>query len=914
MSGSLPSRSLRRLISGLLTAAITGATACTFLFASSSTANAAEETASPSGITRVAAGMGRSAVVVDAGQAYSWGTNKEGALGDGGSENRSTPVPVAQGEIPEGVSIVQVSAGYSHTLALGSDGHAYSWGNNHYGELGNGKSALASFETAPVAVKQGALPEGVSFTQVSAGFFHSIALGSDGQIYTWGYNRYGQLGNGESGTASSVNRNTPVAVAQGSVPANTKFSQVDAGGDHNLALGNDGTVYSWGRNLRGQLGDNTPVTWNSMRATLAPIEHGEAPAGTKYVYVAAGGDRSFAVAADGATFGWGVNSSGELGLGNDFADRASATKVSRGEIPDGVSLQQISVGFFHNVAVGSDGNAYSWGWNGTGQLGDGNSGDDFDSYTPVRVTQGGIPEGAIITDVSAAREHSLARTSDGRIFSWGSNYSLELGDGSGQSSAAPVQVWPIETVEPEPTEVAPAVTEQPASVTVTAGEDVVFSAAANGTPAPSVQWQSLASNNTEWADIPEATEAQLTVTNVTEEITDTQYRAVFTNTAGEAITNAVTLTVTPSTLEVAPTVTEQPAPVTMAAGEDAVFSAAASGTPDPSVQWQTLTSDNTEWVNVPDAIEAQLTVTNVTEEANNTQYRAVFTNTAGEAITNAVTLTVAPAPEPEATVPETPGAPIASATDSTVSATWSAPADGGSPITGYTVTLTGSTGDPLVQEVGSDATSTTFANLPAATYTVTVVAVNAKGSSDASPASNEVTIESTSGETPDEKNSGEGEPGDKVTPLPSSELTDANRGGVNVPESAVQGSQITVSVGQAHAGEQVRVWVHSTSSLLGTVTLDAKGSATVTIPSDMPLGDHKIVVQALDGSLIGWDSINIGTASQVGPNGEPLANTGADGGMVFPLTAAAGVLLLLGAVILVSTAKHRRETSRSIGR
>ena len=82
----------------------------------------------------------------------------------------------------------------------------------------------------------------------------------------------------------------------------------------------------------------------------------------------------------------------------------------------------------------------------------------------------------------------------------------------------------------------------------------------------------------------------------------------------------------------------------------------------------------------------------------------------------------------------------------------------------------------------------------------------------------------------------------------------------------------------------------------------------------MPLGDHKIVVQALDGSLIGWDSINIGTASQVGPNGEPLANTGADGGMVFPLTAAAGVLLLLGAVILVSTAKHRRETSRSIGR
>lgn len=256
-------------------------------------------------------------------------------------------------------------------------------------------------------------------------------------------------------------------------------------------------------------------------------------------------------------------------------------------------------------------------------------------------------------------------------------------------------------------------------------------------------------------------------------------------------------------------------------------------------------------------------------------------------------------PEPEPTVPRAPAAPTAEVDGSTVTASWVAPADGGSPITGYTVTLTGN-GEPIVQQLGADATTAIFTKVPAGTYAATVVTVNAKGSSDASPASNEVTVKAADDGDPGE------EPGDQVTPAPDSELTVANRGGVDVPDAATRGQQITVKVGQAHAGGQVRVWLHSTPVLLGTVKLDANGNTQVTIPSNAALGDHKIVVQSLDGSLIGWDGIKMGTASQVGPNGEWLADTGVDAGLLFPLAAGGAMLLLLGAVILMGTAKRRR--------
>lgn len=263
---------------------------------------------------------------------------------------------------------------------------------------------------------------------------------------------------------------------------------------------------------------------------------------------------------------------------------------------------------------------------------------------------------------------------------------------------------------------------------------------------------------------------------------------------------------------------------------------------------------------------------------------------------------VTTAPGPEAGVPDSPNVPTATANGSTVTVGWDAPADGGSPITGYSVTLSGRSGHSVVQEVGAEATATVFALVPAGNYSATVVAVNANGPSQASPPSEDVSVEGFGTGEP-------GAPGDQAFPVPDSDMTDTNGGGVEVPEAATPGQRITVKVGTSHAGEQVRIWFHSTPVLLGTIALNGTGDTQVTIPADATLGDHRIVVQALDGSLIGWDSIKIGTSSQVGSDGEWLATTGADGELTLLFVAAAGIMLLLGAGILIGAVMRRRRAA-----
>ena len=217
----------------------------------------------------------------------------------------------------------QVSAStnpsYGFALAVGSDGNAYAWGRNDYGQLGDG---TRGDKHAPVMVRTPDrstypdLPADFTYLQVSAGYFHSLALGSDGNIYVWGWNYYGQLGDG----TSSSYRNTPVRVktpdrkTYPDLPADFTYLQVSAGGDYSLAIGSDGNAYAWGRNYDGRLGNNTT--------------------GSSYVPVR-------------------------------VRDPASPTDTSKG-----LQAAQVSAGDVHSLAVGSDGNAWAWGDNGYGQLGD----------------------------------------------------------------------------------------------------------------------------------------------------------------------------------------------------------------------------------------------------------------------------------------------------------------------------------------------------------------------------------------------------------------------------------------------------------------------------------------------------------------------------------------------------------------
>ncbi len=167
----------------------------------------------------VSSGLSDTLALGSDGRIYGWGNNYYGSIGDGTTMDRPTPTAVA---LPAGVRAVSVVVGDTHSLALGSDGRVYAWGDNTYGQLGDG---TRTERHVPTAV---ALPKGVHAVSISAGSYDSMAVGSDGRLYAWGNDRYGQLGDG-----STTERDTPEAL---SLPTGVKISSVSAGYYHCLAL------------------------------------------------------------------------------------------------------------------------------------------------------------------------------------------------------------------------------------------------------------------------------------------------------------------------------------------------------------------------------------------------------------------------------------------------------------------------------------------------------------------------------------------------------------------------------------------------------------------------------------------------------------------------------------------------------
>ncbi|MFM8419170.1 MAG: RCC1-like domain-containing protein, partial [Verrucomicrobiota bacterium] len=339
---------------------------------------------------------------------YAFGWNGVGQVGNGTGVNASTAVAVLLGDRPAGVWWSRVSGGGSHSLALGSDGWIYAWGSNAAGQLGDG---TADNRTRPVAVAPGAVPAGVTFTRVSAGGQHSLALGTDGNVYAWGANPAGQLGDG-----TTLDRAVPVAVALGGIPSGVTVTQVHAGWDHSVALGSDGTVYAWGSNAQGQLGDGTAFG----RQQPVAVQVGS----VRFQSIAAGRFHTVGIGTDGRAHAWGGNVFGQLGDGS-MVSQVSPVEVARGALPVGVTFSSVAAGWVHSVARGSDGKAYAWGGNMSGQLGNGSN--DTQS-NPVAVL--GIPSGVNVAAVAANGSFSLALGSDGVVYAWGSNDTGQLGDGT----------------------------------------------------------------------------------------------------------------------------------------------------------------------------------------------------------------------------------------------------------------------------------------------------------------------------------------------------------------------------------------------------------------------------------------------------------------------------------------------------
>jgi alpha-tubulin suppressor-like RCC1 family protein len=326
------------------------------------------------------------------GTPWAWGDNEYGQLGNGNTSNSFVPTRVA------GLSgAIFVIGNYTHSLALKSDGTVWAWGQNDRGQLGNGTTIDTYY---PVQVN------GLSgVTAIAGGSLHSLALKSDGTVWAWGES--GQLGNG-------TNDNSPVPVQ---VNGLSGVITIAGGSLHSLALKSNGTVWAWGYNYNGQLGNGTntdsnyPVQVNGLTGVTA---------------IAGGEYHTLALKSNGTVWAWGFNNCGQLGNGYTNYSPVPVQVSSLNEIT------AIAAGSDHSLALKSDGTVWAWGYNVMGQLGNGSV---YNSYVPVQVNSL-----TGVTAIAGGGYHSLALKSNTTVWTWGYNNYGQLGNGTNSDSYYPVQV------------------------------------------------------------------------------------------------------------------------------------------------------------------------------------------------------------------------------------------------------------------------------------------------------------------------------------------------------------------------------------------------------------------------------------------------------------------------------------------
>ena len=341
--------------------------------------------------------------VLTTGVAWGWGQNTSGQLGIQTLTAVSSPVAMVGNH-----SFVQVFQGNIHTIGLKGDGSVWATGGNSFGQLGNRSTTNTS---SPVLVVGNH-----SFIAITAGGYTSVGLKADGSVWTWGEGTYGELGNG----SFNVSTSSPVLVV-----GSHSFVQITAGLEYVMGLKIDGSVWTWGGNVYGELGNQT--TTSSTSPVLVVGNH-------SFVAIAAGGYVSMGLKSDGSCWCWGDNTSGSLGNNSTTAASSPVLVVGNHSFISISSGGSTSSTYQNQAGLKADGSVWCWGSSRYGSIGNGQGGVSYSS--PVAVI-GNHSFNIIMTGPA----YMGAMKNDGSIWMWGAGSSGRLGQNVNvNSTSSPVLV------------------------------------------------------------------------------------------------------------------------------------------------------------------------------------------------------------------------------------------------------------------------------------------------------------------------------------------------------------------------------------------------------------------------------------------------------------------------------------------
>jgi len=343
-----------------------------------------------------AAGYNHTVGIKVDGTLWGFGNNTNGQLGNGTTVDKNVPSKVGTSN-----DWKTVTAGMGHTVALKTDGSLWAWGYGNLGQIGNGINTVKPYN----AIQQ--IGSSKDWQAIAAGAHYTVALKTDGTLWAWGYNEFGQLGDG---TTADKSIPTQIGIAD-------DWHTIATNNNHTIALKKDGSLWAWGSNNYGQLGDGTIIQKN------VPTQIGTA---TNWKIIAAGYEHTTAIKADGTLWVWGSNNNGQLG------DGTSINKTIPTQMGLLTSWKTVACGWGNTTAIKTDETLWAWGYNRMGKLGNGTK---VNSSIPIQI--GATNDWSM---VFCGNNHTVALKKAGVLWSWGSNSQGQLGDATNTERNVPTGV------------------------------------------------------------------------------------------------------------------------------------------------------------------------------------------------------------------------------------------------------------------------------------------------------------------------------------------------------------------------------------------------------------------------------------------------------------------------------------------